>query len=253
MTPKVTKSKTMTDYRKIHSIIESAKNHAKTWQAKASIEDLWTATDYSEPGYSQPESKLIVFANWNKVSHWDKSSNQSAVDDDIMPRLGRVLEKRYGAEINWSDEWTSCCDCGKAVRIQPDSYSWIPSYVDLESEIVCCDCLDPESILLELEGKLTKSLMIESIDPADHGYVLLEGEFESGFHPGQNANPRTIGKNLIALGITRFLFKIDSVGQFDTTFSAWVHQDELEAAQLALSKASGLKRENHTDSSTIAS
>ena len=27
-----------------------------------------------------------------------------------------------------------------------------------------------------------------------------------------------------------------SVGQFDTTFSAWVHQDELEAAQLALSE-----------------
>ena len=86
------------NYRKINSIIESAKNHATTWQAKAALEDLWTATDYSEPGYSQPESKLIVFANWNNVRHWDKSSNQSD-DDTIMPRLGNVLEKRYGAEL----------------------------------------------------------------------------------------------------------------------------------------------------------
>ena len=135
-------------------------------------------TTTAEPGYSQPESKLIVFANWNDVTHWDKSSNQSAVDDTIMPRLGEILEKRYGAELEWSDEWTSCCDCCKAVRIQPDSYSWTPSYVDLEGEIVCCNCIDPETLLSELEGKSTKALMIQSINPADHGYVLLETGFE---------------------------------------------------------------------------
>ena len=241
------------NYRKFHSLIESAKNHATTWQAKAALEDLWTSTDYSEPDYSQPESKLIAFANWNDVRHWDKSSNQSVVDDTIMPRLGEILEKRYGAELEWSDEWSSCCSCGKAVRTQPDSNGWTPSFVNLEGEIVCCNCLDPEIVLSELEGKSTKALMIQSINPADHGYVLLEAGFESGFYPGQNANPRTVGKNLNALGITRFLFKVDSVGQFDTTFSVWVHHDELEAAQLALSKASGLKRENRTASPIIAS
>ena len=230
------------NYRKIHSIIEAAKSHAKTWQSKTSLEDLWTATDYSEPDYQQPKSGLIVFANWNKVD-----------DDTIMPRLGDMLEKRYGAELQWSDEWSSCCTCGKAVRTQPDSYSWTPSHIINDCEIICSNCLSPDDHLAGLEGNYNKALTINSIDPANHDYVLLEAGFESGFHPGQNANPRTIGKNLIALGITRFLFKIDDTGQFDTTFSVWVHQDELEAAQIALSKASSLKMENHTDSPIIAS
>ena len=142
-----------------------------------------------------------------------------------------------GGQLEWSDEWTSCCYCGKAVRTQPDSYSWTPSFILGDCEILCSDCLDPDDHLAGLEGNYNKALTINSIDPANHGYVLLEAGFESGFHPGQNANPRTIGKNLIALGITRFLFKIDDTGQFDTTFSVWIHQDELEAAQLALSGA----------------
>jgi hypothetical protein len=93
--------------------------------AESEIENLGYASAYAEPGYTQP-AKGILFANWN---HLPKG-------------IDTVLE-RYGYAVEWSDEWATCDDCGKAVRTQPDSYSWTPRYrEDLlrQGDIVCLQC-----------------------------------------------------------------------------------------------------------------
>ena len=69
-----------------------------------------------------------------------------------------------------------------------------------------------------------------------------------------------IAKHLKKCGIRRFLFSLDSVGQFDMDFSVWVHKDESEkipSLQLdcsanvdGLSVSEGLKRS--LQNSTIA-
>lgn len=80
--------------------------------------------DYAEPGYSL-EGKLGIFAeNWNPPR---------------MERIGNILEK-LGYALEWSDEWTGCGECCKAVRIVEDSYSWKPYYKIIKCELFCLPC-----------------------------------------------------------------------------------------------------------------
>jgi hypothetical protein len=137
------------------------------------------------------------------------------------------LEK-LGIELEWSDEWTTCEHCGKAVRTKADSYRWQQYCVVIDSSIWCGDCIkaDPTDYLASLEGQSNSCLTI-SVDVEEHGYVLLECGFEHGFYGGQDADPRLIAKALTQQGSERFVFDLDSVGQFDLSFSLWVHKEEL--------------------------
>lgn len=202
---------------------------AELWRTE--LEYIEFATHYSEPGYSEPEAGLIAFGNWNEVSNWDPETRERSLVTKAPALLAEHLE-RAGISIEWSDEWRTCCECGGAVRTQPDSYSWLPSYVMTDDGEVCATCLrqDPAAYLETLEGDASKALTIRGIDPSEFGYVRYgaEGEFEAGMHPGQNDDPKEIAKSLEADGVTRYLFEIDSQGQFDTRFSVWVHEDETE-------------------------
>jgi hypothetical protein len=97
-----------------------------------------------------------------------------------------------------------------------------------DCEIVCEECVEsePEQHLQSLEGNADTANTL-SIHPEEHGYVCI-GEFERGFHPGQDDDPRLAAKALEKLGLKRWLFNIDSVGQFDTRFSLWIHEEELK-------------------------
>jgi hypothetical protein len=171
-------------------------------------ENVQFAAEYAEPGYTNPESG-ILFANWNACSR----------------RVMDLLEQA-GYECEWEDEWTTCGECGKALRTSPDSYSWLPSYVDYECEYICHDCIDPESYLESIEDNPRKAVTPD-IDPTEYGYILLDDSFENGFHPGQNDDPAKISKELHAKGYKRLLFKIDGKGQFDISFSVY-HKPEGE-------------------------
>jgi hypothetical protein len=177
--------------------------------AISEIENMGWSPEYAEPRYSN-HPKGILFADWNYFP---------TVVTDILERAG------YG--IQWSDEWTTCEDCGKALRTSPDCYGWQPSYALVnECSIVCIDCLngDAESYLEGLEDNPRTALNIPRINPADWGYVQLKDGFESGWHSGQTDNPVKIHAELIEAGHERILFRVDSVGQFDMRFSVWKKQ-----------------------------
>jgi hypothetical protein len=81
------------------------------------------AKEYAEPGYSQPD-KAILFANWN-----------------YFPRGIDTILENYGFAIEWSDEWSTCEDCGKAVRTNPDCWDWKPSFALVgDCTLLCLDC-----------------------------------------------------------------------------------------------------------------
>lgn len=87
------------------------------------IENMNWAKEYAEPGYDQPK-RGILFANWNYFE-------QRAVH----------LLGQKGFQCEWSDEWTTCEDCGKAVRTQPDSFCWNPSFIiEDECVLLCKEC-----------------------------------------------------------------------------------------------------------------
>lgn len=158
------------------------------------------ASEYSEPGYSTDKG-LILFGDWN-------SFNKADLDE---------LEEI--AVLEWHDEW-SICECGKAVRTSGDSYHWKPSYHIIDGcGLLCIECIDPEEYLEDMVNDPTKAITL-NIDPKEYGYKLIEGDFQNGFHPGQDDNPINIYKRLES-AYASLVFLITDVGQFDMSFEVY--------------------------------
>lgn len=175
------------------------------------IDNLQWAPDYAiSQGYGDAPKHGILFYNWNEVSN-------KACD----------LLERAGYACHWCDEWSTCDDCGKAIRTQPDSYSWQPAFVEMREsgELYCFECADFDEYLRDLEDD-PRRCCFAHVDPAEYGYVRLSepDEYESGFHPGQNADPSTILAALHAEGKRRIVFRISDTGQFDVSFETWQRQ-----------------------------
>ena len=140
-----------------------------------------TAEEYSEPGYSKDHAEgMILFANWN----------------DIPEHIMTYIEKNH--TIEWSDEWMSCQECGGAVRSQADCWEWTSSYyIFNECEVVCHECIEGDkdlqtSYLSELIDQPNRCNLL--IDLKDFGFEEIECGYESGWHPGQNDDPKHILK-----------------------------------------------------------
>lgn len=118
--------------------------------------DGMTVTDvcvgYAEPGYGT-DSSVVVLGDWNPRSV--TGVTRARYDDESLPtareskdnrvtmpvRLAAALE-RIGADVEWSDEWTQCQGCRRAVRTSADLYGWNPGYAFLEDNgPTCADCL----------------------------------------------------------------------------------------------------------------
>ena len=189
----------------------------------------WTP-GYSEPGYEagrtldhrgQETTHGVFFANWNPDS-FDKDTPKCA---RVMSRLCDILE-RMGCDIEWSDEWDTCTDCGNAFRNSPDSYSWT-YYGDCWSagDPWCGNCIidNPGEYIESLRNNPHRANTIDGLDLSLHGWKLLQSGYESGFHPGQNDDPKEIVKRL---GLDEFVFEISGTGQFDITFSVYVPDEQ---------------------------
>lgn len=213
--------------RRVEKLVEAGRNSAKTNQGCSQIDSFTICTQgYSEPGYSDPSSGIIVFGNFNAVTRY--TENKFVTLDDTPARLAKLLEK-LGCELEWSDEWTWCDQCGKAVRSKPDSYSWRPYYMDDGcGSLICGDCVheDPAPYLLALEGRDDACLTLD-VDLEEAGYQVVEDGFEHGLFGGQSADPRKIAAGLAEQDVCRFLFKLDYNRQFDTGFSLWIHSSEV--------------------------
>jgi hypothetical protein len=172
-----------------------------------------------EPGYinaGQADIKGFLVANWNHV------------DKELIAWIeeGGDYDSGY-----WSDEWDTCDECGGLVRNQADSYSWKRYGTCDENGTVCGNCLkkDIPAYLETLEGKSGKAVTLD-VDPGQHGYVRVNPEgrhegFESGWHPGQDDDPKAMAKTLKLNGITRFIWVITGVGQFDVRFTLYIHEE----------------------------
>jgi len=180
-----------------------------------------TYSGYAEPGYDDPKSGLVVLGNWNPHG-----------EDMVMPRIGAILEK-LGAELEWEDEWEACSECEKLVRTSPDSYRWTRSYWESEDGAICQDCLldDPSDYLEYLEGNPNTANTLD-FDLEDQGYRHVPESYENGLYGGQCDDPHLIAESLGELGIQRFIFEINSVGQFDLAFSVWIHKSEYHKLDL---------------------
>lgn len=177
---------------------------------ESEIENLNWYQDYAEPGYRMSHGdRGILTADWN-----------------YFHRGITTLLERAGFECEWSDEWSSCEDCNKLVRTSGDCYQWQPYYViQNECELVCLDCVDWPNYLESIEDNPAKACM-RKCNPAEHGYTLISesAEYENGFHPGQNDDPKKILAKLQEQGKEHIVFRISESSQFYITFEVWQKQ-----------------------------
>lgn len=206
----------MKSINRIQWIINAGVSVTKNRIIKDRLMSAEIYSKYCEPGYHT--DGLIVISNWNDY------------DDNTMDRVGLLLG-RCGCELEWEDEWIACSCCNGIVRTSPSSYGWKRSYyVFDDGDLYCEDCLKNNAVndyLEDIEGDCNKAITLD-VDPSEYGYIRVNMDFENGFHYGQNDDPKNIGKVLKSHGITRFVFLVDDVGQFDIGFSVWIHESELE-------------------------
>ena len=202
---------------------------------------------YAEPGYKNPASGVVATGNWNSISTWDNKGQKILAEDHTVNELGTMLEE-MGIKLEWSDEWTECCECGKLCRTTGDSYGWKRCYwADENSDgAVCVHCIKANKIMAKsylesFEGECNKAVMLD-LDPAKYGYKKVNGDFENGWHDGQDDNPKAIGAALRKLGIEKFIFNISSVGQFDIAFEVYVHKSQIKKFNDAKFHAENLKQ-----------
>jgi len=167
------------------------------------IEWITCASEYAEPGYSNPDG-LILFGNWNEFSR----------------DAGDLLE-RAGYELEWEDEWTLCGDCGKAIRTSPDCYQWTPYYhIFNDCEVVCLDCIDWKGYLESIENN-PRSCCLPQCNPEEYGYRQYNGTYENGLHMGMNDNPNKILKELQDKGFKHIIFRLAASSQFYIEFEVY--------------------------------
>jgi len=219
-------------------ILEAGINSAPTDQGISRIEEMELHTaGYAEPGY---DGEVVVTGNFNNIDKWDAEGQTHETIDKTPARVADLLEKADVA-LEWSDEWAVCDHCNKLVRTSPDGYDWQQSYYITDDGLECRECVeeDPASYLEYLEGN-TDHCMTIAVDLEEHGYRRIDEDYQNGLYGGQAADPKLIAKALHDQSIYRFIFTLDSCGQFDISFSVWVHEgEELDENKFDIAKKDG--------------
>ena len=208
------------------------------WKCKAGQRhyiDRWCEGYATGQGYDSEEFRGVLLANWNNVTRWNKDTKSHETLCRCMERIGDLAEKA-GYALEWSDEWTECGGCYKAVRTQPDGHGWRPQYWIIEEDALYCrDCADPCEVAADCVGDARKALP-EWITPQSVGYypVTEDTEYENGWHPGQTDTPDDVSGKLEKAGVKRYVFVVGDIGQFDVRFGVCVRKRDLRRARAAL-------------------
>jgi hypothetical protein len=137
-----------------------------------------------------------------------------------------------GKSDNWgfSDEYTTCSNCGNVIRTSPDSYSWQPDFWLSDGEILCSECVEnnPDDYLdWQTDHRDSNRVVNERLlDLSEHGFTKVLVGLENGFHPGQADNPTAVRRYLEKQGLS-VAFTVDN-GQFDVSFDVWIRSRETD-------------------------
>jgi hypothetical protein len=140
------------------------------------------------------------------------------------------VEKLLETEFVYSDEYSTCDDCSAIVRTSPNSYHWQPDFYVGDGFLVCSKCFNENTDYQEdylrdrinnpknaINGLLSEEQLEEL------GFEKLQGQYESGWHPGQTDKPELIFDK-IKDDYDEIVFLIDEVSQFYITFSVWIRE-----------------------------
>lgn len=189
--------------------------------------DNWLGYGYATSGILAGSGETFWYSDG-----WDTINKMTAIIEQYPGAKEYWKERGYDPdEFGFSDEYTTCSDCGKIIRTSPDCYQWEPDYIITDGEILCCECVksEGESLLDEYINNTHKALpdILESA-AKESGWFKLPIEYENGWHPGQDDDPKKIAAPLIDAGID-FLYWYDN-SQFYITFGLYVLAENVKQA-----------------------
>lgn len=183
--------------------------------------DVWIGTGEDSHG-----EHYMIFEDWNGYEKFIQLAIAVLeLDEDTKDyQIEQLLE----TNLVFSDEYTTCDDCGRVVRTSPDSYHWQPSFYVGDGYVVCEKCFNSNENYQEdyLQDKINDPKnaingLISEEDLEELGFERINSDsFESGWHEGQNDNPSVIFDE-VKDRYEEIVFMIDSVSQFDLRFSVW--------------------------------
>jgi hypothetical protein len=209
----------------MHDTIESVLEYLDAVFGPADEGNYAYAGSYGEPGYSNaiaPE-RLVVLADY-----WCRCDPGNLHDyASHHPKTFEALEDS-GVQFEWYDEWLIDHNSDKAYRTQPDSYSWQPSWVDGDGELVTIDDDIDVWIDYALNDKnraiLSSAYSGQDIEKA--GFTKFnDHSYESGWHEGQTDTPEKAVERLYAeKENVEFVFGFDENSQFYVRFSLYYRE-----------------------------
>lgn len=172
-------------------------------------------TLFEHDGYCT--DKVVFVADWNiKELEWVESIISS-------------YESFYQVCTAFDDEIIICQNCGKACYAIPGYYGDPLSFIwACEDCLLCRDCFIEEDNLDYFVDNASIALP-EWAKPmlTDNNFSLLQCDYESGFHNGQDDDPKEILiKAQNAFPKKEFIFIIDGSGQFDINFSIYMRENK---------------------------
>ena len=179
------------------------------------IDSIQWYEGFAESEPDTAENGLMV-GDWNDVDGDERK---------IMSRLVEIFEKA-GLEVDWCDGISMCGGCCKAVRSEPDSYSWTSGFIVGDGGITCAACMAdgwPGKLesLCHSRGSLSLSPFV--VDPSQYGYRPVV-ELSCGWD-GPHDTERC-KRELDACGVgLGYFFQITDSRQFGGSYVVWVERD----------------------------
>jgi hypothetical protein len=180
---------------------------------------------WSDIGPSYEDESVTVYSG--DLWHLAKRFSGESTDVKTLNRLYEIME-RIGVELRFYDE-TVTDEQGRVHNTKPTCWHWTPTFIVGDGWIMAQD---------EVEDDLESyaDLLVNNDDCADQWDVDFGklgfrkvGDYESGFYPGQTDTPENARKALESKhGPLDIIWCIDSTGQFDMNFSAWIKPEGKE-------------------------
>ncbi len=214
-----------------HRIIEHALNCADLSSAEHDrLESMsfYHADNMVEPGYSTCH-RWYTLGNYNPPSGWSSVPGKNKMESRTSDSFTRAIDAlERVSECYWDDEWITCSECNGLMRTSSNGYDWTQYFHHFDGcADICFDCLDHAEYLEDIQDNpRTCVLPGLDLDPCDHGFEPYNGQYETGWHPGQNDNPDEIAKHVMSLGYAHYVFALDDVGQFDAHYRIYVKGKE---------------------------
>lgn len=178
----------------------------------------------------QNGEEFIIFQDWKSLIAVEKALKPGFEPKDKYDTS--VLDE-LNIDYGFSDEWSACDNCGKLIRTEPNSYSWVPDFfVDNEKgEIICGDCVreDPREYLETLyNNPEVANTILSTSDLEAQGFERIGETYENGWYDRNDSPEEILNKALEEHPNGVFVFSITTQGQFATQFELWGAQLDMD-------------------------